>query len=185
MRFMELQDLKRNWQNAGGVDKTENDLLKMTKIINHPTLKKVRLKLIIESVLLLFFLIIYYDWFDGGKKPFYANALLVSSVILYIFNDVIGYISIAKIPVGFNLKNSISNYIGRIKRLSVLSLLISFLYNLSFLVFFMSFRITGAKILILVFIAALFLLSIYLSYRVWTKWLNTLKQQVKDFNFDL
>ena len=65
---MELTDLKSGWQNAGEAFKNEADLLNMTRITNHPSLKKIRMKLIAETIFLLFFLVIYYDWFDGDKK---------------------------------------------------------------------------------------------------------------------
>ncbi len=32
---MELNDLKTGWQNAGGVFKSEEELLQMTRIVNH------------------------------------------------------------------------------------------------------------------------------------------------------
>ena len=65
---MELDDLKSGWQNAGGDLKSETDLQRMTRIANHPSIKKIRTKLIIESIVLLLILFIYYDWFDGNKK---------------------------------------------------------------------------------------------------------------------
>src|SRR5664279_1488164 len=107
---MELNDLKSNWQNAGGASKSECELQKMTKITRSPAIQRIRKKLIIETIALLMFSVVYYDWFDGDKKPVYANVLLLSSVLLYILNDVIGYIAIANPISGLNLKLSIQNY---------------------------------------------------------------------------
>ena len=173
---MELQDLKSGWQNAGGTFKSETDLLNMTKITNHPSLKKIRRKLIVETIMLMLFLIVYYDWFDGDKKPFYANALLVIGLLLYILNDVIGYISILNPITGLNLKISIKNYLARIKRLSVLSLIFSFLYSISFIVFFASvINFTKEKSFILAgTILVLFQMMLW-SYRVWSKWIKKLE----------
>ena len=58
---MELNDLKSGWQNAGGVFKSQEDLQRMTKVTNHPSLKKIRAKLIAETIGLTLFLFIYYD----------------------------------------------------------------------------------------------------------------------------
>jgi hypothetical protein len=58
---MELNDLKSDWQNAHGGFKIKTDLLNMTKITHHPFLKKIRKKLIAETVFLLLFLVLYYD----------------------------------------------------------------------------------------------------------------------------
>lgn len=182
---MELNDLKSGWQNAGGAFKSEADLQRMTKVTNHPSLKRIRTKLIVETIGLVLFLFIYYDWFDGDKKPFYANLALVVGLLLYIFNDVIGYISITRPIMETNLKLSIQNYLMRIKRLSVFSLIISFLYSISIIIFFTSvINFTKEKGLILVGIIVVLFQLILLSFKIWTKWIKNLKQQVKDFNLD-
>lgn len=182
---MELEDLKSGWQNAGTAFKNETDLLNMTKIANHPTLKKIRIKLISESIFLLLFFAIYYDWFDGDKKPFYANVVLVTGLLLYVANDVIGYVSIAKPIRGLSLRLSITNYCARIKRLAVSSLVFSFLYSISLIVFFTSvIHFTREKRLLLVALAVILFQLMFWSYRVWTKRIKSLKQQVKDIDVD-
>ncbi len=182
---MELNDLKPGWQNAGGDLKSEADLQRMTRLVNHPSIKKIRAKLIIETTVLLFFLFIYYDWFDGDKKPFYANLSLVAGLLLYIFNDVIGYIAIIRPVRGANLKLSIQNYLMTIKRLSVSSLIITFLYSLSIIIFFTSvITFTKEKGLMLVFSTVVAFQLILLSFRMWNKWIKNLKLQVKAFNLE-
>ena len=182
---MELNDLKSGWQNAGGAFKSEANLQRMIKVTNHPSLKRIRTKLIVETIGLVLFLFVYYDWFDGDKKPFYANLVLVVGLLLYIFNDVIGYISITRPIMESNLKLSIQNYLIRIKRLSVFSLVISFLYSISIIIFFTSvINFTKEKGLILVGIIVVLFQLIFLSFRIWNKWIENLKQQVKDFNLD-
>lgn len=182
---MELNNLKSDWKNAGEDFKSEADLLLMTKIANHLSIKKIRTKLIIEAIVLLFFLFIYYDWFDGDKKPFYANLSLVISLLLYIFNHVIGYISITRPIRGTNLKLSLQNYLMRIKRLSISSIIITFLYSISIIIFFTSvITFTKEKGLILVFSIVVAVQFILLSLRMWTKWIKNLELLVKDFNID-
>ena len=184
---MKLNDLKSDWKNAGKNFKSEADLRLMTKVINHPSIKKIRTKLIIEAIVLLFFLFIYYDWFDGDKKPFYANLSLVVGLLLYIFNDIIAYISITRpIPIReTNLKLSLQNYLMRIKRLSISSIIITFLYSISIIIFFTSvITFTKEKGIILIFSVVIAVQFILLSSRMWTKWIKNLKLQVKDFNLD-
>lgn len=180
---MELNDLKSGWQNAGKAFKNETDLLNMTKIANHPALKKIRIKLIAESIFLLLFLIIYYDWFDGDRKPFYANVVLITGLLLYVANDVIGYVSIAKPILGLNLKLSVTNYFARIKRLAIFALVFSFLYSISLIIFFTSvIHFTREKRLLLVAMAVILFQLMFWSYRVWTKRIKSLKQQLKDLD---
>jgi hypothetical protein len=182
---MELNDLKSVWKEAGKTSKSEADLYQMTKITNHPSLKKIRTKLIFETIGLVSFLLIYYNWFDGDKKPLYANLLLVAAILLFIFNDVIGYIFMLKPIKASNLKTSIQNYFVRIKRLSVFSIIISLLYCISIVIFFTSvISFTKEKYLILIGIIVTLLVMTYFSSKIWSNWIKNLKQQVVDFDLD-
>jgi heme A synthase len=183
MTTMQENDLKSNWKNAGGSFRNETDLQKMTRVANHPALKKIKMKLIVESIGLMFFLFIYYDWFDGNKKPFILNLLLVGSLILYILNDVIGYITVSSPIRGMNLRLSIQNYLKGIRRLSVLSLIISFLFSISIIVFFSSaIDFTKEKKLILAGIIVVLIQMLLISFKTWKKRINNLKQQLTEFN---
>lgn len=182
---MELEDLKSDWQNAITTEKSKGDLQKMTKIKNHPTLKRIRTKLILETIGFVFFLVVYYDWFDGDKKPFYANALLVIGLLFFIINDVVGYFSIEKRIEGSNLKTSLEKYLSKIKRLSTLSLMCTFLYSISIIVFFTSvMQFTREKNFILLGISIILIQMMFWSHRIWSRWIKKLEQQVGDFELD-
>ena len=182
---MELKDLKSDWQKAGESVKSEADLLKMTKVMNHPSLKRIRTKLIFETISFLFFLVVYYDWFDGDKKPMYANALLVGSLLLFIVNDVIGYVSVVKRISGLDLKISLERYLTRIKQLAVYSLICSVLYSLSILVFFSSvIHFTRERSFLLLGMAIVLIQMLLWSRRVWTKWIKRLQEQVNDLELN-
>ena len=182
---MELEDLKSNWQNATIVEKSESELQKMTKIKNHPTFKRIRTKLIIEIISFILLLVVYYDWFDGDKKPFYANAFLVVSLLFFIANDVVGYFSIVSRVEGSNLKTSLEKYLSKIKRLSIFSLICTFLYSISILVFFTSvIHFNREKNFILLGALIISFQVIFWSRRIWTRWIKKLEQQVGDFKLD-
>jgi dipeptide/tripeptide permease len=182
---MELDDLRSDWQNAGGAFKSKTELSGMTRITRHPSLKKIRRKLIAETIFLLLFLFVYYDWFDGDQKPLYANLVLVIGLLLYIGNDIIGYISIARPIRGFNLKLSVSSYFSTIKRLAVFSLAFSFLYSVCLIVFFASaIHFTREKRLFLVALAIILFQVMFWSFQVWTRRIKSLQEQVKDFDTD-
>jgi len=182
---MDLNELKSGWQKAGGAFKSETDLRRMTRIINHPSIKKIRTRLGIEIIALLFILFIYYDWFDGDKKPFYANLALVAGLLLYIVNNIIGFIWILKPVRKMNLKDGVEEYLIRVKRLSVFSVIVAFLYSISILIFFAStINFTKEKGLVLVFSSVIMFQLILLSFHVWRKRINRLKQQAADFDPD-
>ena len=177
---MELEELKSSWQSAGGAFKTEADILTMTRISNHPSLKRIRRKLVFEAIILSFILVVYYDWFDGDKKPVYANVMLISSLLLYIVNDIVGYISMLNPVSGINIKDSIKNYLIRIKRLAVCSLLVSFLYSVCLILFFSSvIKFTKEKNFILLGMLIILTQVMLWSYRVWRNWIRSLSEQVK------
>lgn len=179
---MELNELKADWQNAGGNLKTEADLERMTKLNSHPTLKRIRTKLIIETIMLSFFLVVYYDWFDGAQKPLYANLLLFAGALLYIFNDVIGYISLAKPVMKENLRASVEFLLNKVKRLSILSLVVSFLYSVCLLTYFLSvITFTKEKSFILLGMILVLVQLTHISYKLWRRWILKLELQVKDF----
>ena len=179
---MELNELKSGWQNAGGNYRTEADLERMTKLNQHPTLKHIRTKLIIETILLSFFLVVYYDWFDGDQKPLYANLLLFTGALLYIFNDVIGYISLAKPVMKENLRSSVQHLLQKVKRLSMLSLVVSFFYSVCVLTFFLSvITFTKEKSFILLGMILVLVQLTHISYKVWRNWIAKLELQATDF----
>lgn len=182
---MELTNLKSTWQNAGDASRSEKDLLRMTKVLNHPSIKKIRVKFVVEFIGLAFFLFIYNDWFDGDQKPFLANLLLAGSLILYMFNNVIGYVVLLKPVSSGNLKASVENYRARIKRLAAFSLVISFVYGISIITFFsMVIAFTQSKYLLLLGIFAVLFLLTYFSYRIWMQWIRNLKHQVEEFEMN-
>jgi hypothetical protein len=182
---MELNDLKSGWQNAGGDFKSQEDLQRMTKVTNHPSLKKIRTKLIAETIGLTFFLFIYYDWFDGDQKPLYANLLLAAALLLYICNDVIGYISISSPVMNQNLKLSLRQYLTRVKRLSVYSLIVTVVYSAAILIFFTSvIHVTKEKAFLLLGCAVVLCQMLFISYKSWSKWIKNLKQLINEFNLE-
>ena len=179
---MELNELKSGWQNAGGNYRTEADLERMTKLNQHPTLKRIRTKLIIETIMVSFFLVVYYDWFDGDQKPLFANLLLFAAVLLYILNDVMGYILLAKPVMKENLRSSVQHLLSKVKRLSMLSLIVSFFYSVCLLAFFLSvITFTKEKSFILLGMILVLTQVTHISYKLWRNWIVKLELQATDF----
>lgn len=182
---MELNDLKSGWQNAGDNQKTNTELVRMTKLSQLPPIKRIRIKLVIETIVLSFFLIVYYDWLDGHQKPLYATLLLVISAVLYIVNDVMGYISLSRPVMHTNLRLSLQQLLSRVKRLSVISLAVSLLYSVCLILFFASvINFTREKRFILLAIILVLTQFIHLSYKLWRNWIKKLEAQVQDFDKD-
>ncbi|MEO8236927.1 MAG: hypothetical protein ABI793_12725 [Flavobacterium sp.] len=179
---MDLQNLKTNWSKINYFPKNDMELEKMTLIKNHPVLKKIKVKLIIETLAISIFLLVYYSGFDGAKKPIYANILLIFSGIAYITKGLLSLQSIQKPIQGKNLKKSIYSYYKRIKIISKISLIITVLYTCSLLLFFGSaINFKEEKKWILLFGIIVLIQTIFLSSRIWKSWLEKLKIEIESF----
>ncbi len=81
---MEFDHLKSSWKSTGQGKISQAELLMMTRIKNHPHIKRTRIKLLIETILIVVFLAVYYDGFDSATKPLWANFLLIGTTTSYI-----------------------------------------------------------------------------------------------------
>lgn len=179
---MDINQLKSNWKNSGEAAYSQNDLAVMTKIARHPVLKKLRLKLIIESVLLTFILFMYYDGFDGHLKPVYVNVLLITSIFLFILNDLIAFFIIQNPVKEQTLKESVLKQLNLLKGISIFSMLSMVFYGSLLLVFFTSaIAFTNQKYLILAGIILTFIVMIIFSYRQWKHKIDVLTKISSEF----
>ena len=179
---MNIDDLKSDWKNAGTTSLTDNEVAAMVKIRNHPILGKIRMKLIIESIFLILLLTLYYDGFDGDKKPFIVNLLLVGSAILYLSNNLIGYLFIKNNKAGSNMKEAINIQINKLKKMASFSILSSIVYGISLLVFFASdITFDQRKYIIISGLVIFFIFMFYFSYLEWQRKINYFKQMESEF----
>jgi len=179
---MNIDDFKTNWQNAGGGSYSENEIEMMTKINNHPTLKKIRIKLLAEAILLTAVLFGYYDGFDGFNKPLYINVALGISICLFILNNIIGYIFIKTPATEPNIKLSLCKQVTTLKRISLFSLFSSAIYAVSLLAFFMNgIRFTNQKYLIVAVAILVYLVLFILSYLTWKRKIDHFRRLEEEF----
>ncbi|MBK6265650.1 hypothetical protein JKA74_11430 [Marivirga sp. S37H4] len=179
---MNINDLKSNWKNIQPESKkTTTDLLKMTKVRNHPTLKRIRIKLIIESILLIAFLAVYNNIFDGAQKPTWVNIMLIIAAGLFVLVDLSAYLNLKNIPQGKNLKETLQQFSGRLKLISTLSLISSLLFGTALILFFTSsINFTENKYFILIGIILTLLLMIFASYKIWANRINHITKTIAD-----
>lgn len=179
---MEFNELKSNWNKSGGRNKTYDELLLMIRIQNHPKLSRIRLKLIVESALLLVFVFVYHNIFDGDQKPLWVNIVLIASAVLFIMADFAGYLSLQNIIRGSNIKSSVERLYRTLQRISLFSIIASFLFGTSVILFFTSATdFSGNNYLILAGMFISMLVFIYLSYRNWHSRINQLKAVEAEF----
>ena len=180
---MEFDNLKSNWKNSGSQIKSKSELEMMTKVKNHPQLKKIRSKLIVETFLIIIFLFVYYNAFDGSEKPLWINILLSISAILYILNDVFSYVTLLNPVKGISIKNSITKLHDTLQKLQIFSIITSFLFGIALIFFFSSSIIfTNTKYLIVLGIIISLVGMIYFSYKNWNGRIKQIKETIGEFN---
>ena len=179
---MELDKLKSTWDQSSTGKKNQNELLIMTKVKNHPTIKKMKLKFLIEAILLIVFIAVYYDGFDGETKPLWANVLLIGATSLYIFVRFVGWLVLRNPINGDNLKQSLSNFQSKLKQITIAIVLTSFLFGCAVISFFSSsIDFTKEKYTAFAFMLFSLILLVYLSSRNWNKRISKIKTNLKEF----
>ena len=179
---MDFQNLKTSWNKVNYTPKNDMELEKMTTVKNHPVLKRIKIKLIIETLAISIFLTLYYSGFDGVEKPIYANVLLIFGAIAYILNGVLSFQTIQRPIQGDSLKNSVKNYFNKIRNVSKISIGVSIFYVSCLLLFFSStINFNGEKKWIVLFGIIVLIQAFFWSSRIWKSWLQELKLQIDSF----
>jgi ABC-type multidrug transport system fused ATPase/permease subunit len=179
---MNIDQLKTAWQNVAFENLSAQDLEVMTRMNNHPTLRNIRRKLIFEMLSLSLFLFIYYDAFDGDKKPLYINLMLIISVMAYISGNLAGYLLIMNPLRGKDLRQSVKNLFRRIKSIFIFSIISTVVYVVTLVLFFSSSMVfTKSKSAILVVLAFSLIFLFYRHFRRWKNQLDHYKKLIGDF----
>lgn len=180
---MDFKDIQTNWKQVDSSQKSQADLQLMTCLKHHPQFKRMRIKFAIEIVLFFFFLSIYYDWFDGHTKPLWAHVLLVGTTAFMILIDITGWVVLRHPIRGDDLKNSLGNFLDRLKQIRVFSLMVSVIHTLSVLLYFgSSATMTPAKYIGLGAVLLFLALATTVSARNWTYKIGRIEETIQEFD---
>lgn len=133
-----MDPLKSAWDSTPTPSRNTTDITAIVNKQASPVMRGIRKQLIIELLGYTAFLLVYYDFFDGDKKPFYLNALLIISVLLLLAHNVVGY-TLAKNPVVANsLLKTMQQQLQRLKRYALVSVSSSVLAFAGIFAFFLA-----------------------------------------------
>lgn len=181
---MELDDLKSDWKNLTPDPRTTEDLHRMIHENSHPVLKGIKWQMIFETTLFTLLLLVYYSGFDGDQKPFYANFLLVTAVLLVILHNVLGYLSVQNMVTGSDLRESLKNYLARVRRYAIVSVSSRVVAMTCLLLFFSStVSFSGIRLLALLGVLLVISVQVYVLARIWKeriRSLNTVLRQLSE-----
>lgn len=173
-----MDHLKSHWDNTFTPNKNILEIQALAEKKTSPVLKSIRKQLTIEIVGYSIFLLVYYDFFDGHKKPLFLNLLLVAAILLLLVHNAIGY-TLSKRPVsGENLLDDLRKKSLQVKQYAVLSISSKILAMVGIFSFFLGAGIqwNNARYTALAAIAGIFAIQGFFLWRVWAsrvKRLNT------------
>lgn len=180
---MKLAELKHVWNTVETPVKSTDDIKLMLSENRHPVLKKIKKQLTIEIVGWSIFLTCYYTMFDGDHKPIWINLILVISVLLPLIHNLMGYRFAKYLVNGNTIRESLKNYLSKVKIYAIVSITCRFLFIIGLLAFFtygLSFN--AKKFMSLAIIILIFLIQLLILYRLWAKRLKRLENAVTIFN---
>lgn len=179
---MNIDEMKSEWHQAGQDPLSEKELAMMTRVRNHPSLRRLRIKFMTEIVALTGLLFLFYDGFDGADKPLIVNILLIISIVVYIINNALGYFHLQNPSVSGNIREALLKQSHTLKRLAVLSLASSVVYSAT-LLFFLTYQVAfnQRKYIILSALILAFCLLFYYSWISWQRKIAHFRQLKADF----
>lgn len=176
---MENDSLQSLWKKTATEEKSSLELQAIIKKHGHDVMRRSRRQLIIEALGAVFFLIVYYDFFDGHQKPILANVFLVCAWLLVIIHNIYSYLQLKSHHAGENIQQILSSRINRIKTYAVIAGTIRLLAAASFLFFFFSvITISQIKYWIFFGIISIFLIQMAVFFNIWIRRIRQLKEVV-------
>lgn len=179
---MNANNFKSTWKDIPTASTTPEALGKMIQENRHPVLKSIRWQLIIETIGWGAFLLVYYDFFDGDKKPLYANTLLVTAIGLMLVHNVVGYFVHRNKIAGTNISQSLQQYLSGLKHYALLSILSRVVSISAFLLFFLvTIQWTPHKYWLLTLLLVI-PVQVFLLYKVWTSRIRQISNNIASLN---
>ncbi|WP_217602465.1 hypothetical protein [Chitinophaga sp. GbtcB8] len=176
---MEQDPLKSAWQGINPNAKSNTELQRMLKEGAHPLLKGIRKQMIIETAAYIVFLCMYYNAFDGDRKPLAVNILLVAAMLLALGHNIINYQFTKRRIQGVNLQQSLNGQLSQMKIHATVSIASRVLMAACLLVFFTAvINFNTSKYWLLVGVIAAYILQMTLLSRIWLGRIRQMKDTI-------
>lgn len=111
-----MDPLKSAWDNTPTPTRTSADIQAIASKQASPVMRGIRKQMVIETLGYGIFLTVYYDFFDGDKKPFYLNLLLVVAIIFIVLYNLTGYLLAKNPATGQHLLEQLQRQRQQLKR---------------------------------------------------------------------
>ncbi|MCW3463051.1 hypothetical protein [Chitinophaga nivalis] len=165
---MQTDPLKSAWQNPVVATTDTATLSHLIRQRSSPVLKQIRRQLVIESLAFLTLLLVYYSAFDGDRKPFYLNALLVISVISLLLYNLAGLWLTRQQNITRQVLPTMQLQLQQLKKYAFLSVVLRVLGMAGIFTFFLlSVQWTTAKYGLLLLLITVMATQFYALWSVW------------------
>jgi hypothetical protein len=161
-----MDTLQSLWQSSEAPQKPTAAIQSMMHEKTHPVLKRIRRQMIFEAIAFTIFLIVYYDFFDGHRRPVFTNILLVAGLLLVIIHNIIGYVLTKSLPMRNTIKQTLEAHVTKIKNFAFVSVLSRILAAACLLLFF---TFATTKYWLLAAIIIILIIQIALLSAIWIK----------------
>ncbi|SEW25307.1 hypothetical protein [Chitinophaga arvensicola] len=178
-----MDPLKAAWDATPAPHRTITDLQGIIRKHTSPVLKRIRTQMIIEAIGYVAFLLVYYDFFDGDKKPFYLNALLVFSVACMLANNVIGYRMATHPGEENNLLDHMRQKLRAIRIYAAWAICTKVLGFAGVMTFLLAgIQWNGSKYATLFALALIMAMQVYANWKIWRGRIKHIRQTVEELS---
>lgn len=179
---MQYDLLKSAWAHGATPQKSSAELKPLLKENTHPVLKEIRRQLVFEAVAFTVFLAVYYDFFDGDRKPLYANVLLAGALLLAIGHTIFGYLLTRRRMEGHTIRQSLEHRLARLKTYALVSVATRLLAAGCLWGFFASvITFDASRYWLLALLGLTAVVQVTLLYRIWRQRIRRLQDTLAGF----
>lgn len=180
---METDNLKSVWQSITPAQKSNEDLIKMSKERSNTVLKPMRKQIYIELFGFIAFLFCYYSMFDGANKPLTINLIIAVAIVLPIINHLRGYQLQKQFKSGKNLKDDLTSFVNKLENFRVETIIARLAFTIGLMLFFtynITFSVQKWWAISLIFIV--FSIQFFFLHKTWLNRISKLKLVLQELN---
>ena len=180
---MQTDNLKTTWKNIVPPLKDKIELKAMMQESRHPVLRDIRRQMIFEFLLFVSLLVMYYDIFDGDRKPFYANAIFIVTVSMVILLGMAGYVLAKQRVQGSDLIASLNKRLSTLRIYATVFVAGRVFWTIALLIFFGSvITFNTAKYWLLGGAGLVVIIQTLILSGIWKKRMDRLKESIRALN---
>lgn len=125
-----FEELKKQWDNVVTEKQSHESLLKMTHASTNPRLRKLMMKLMLEtgiSLLVVLMIILIAQWRE--MSPWLLTGTLICNAF-FLFNNLFGFSFLRRVPMENTIRGAMKDYHARMRTMLVLSSVAGFLMSI-------------------------------------------------------